>query len=401
MKLYTADRIGKGQLPLWNPLSGLGEPWLANGQSGVFYPPTLFFLLPSAALAGGLFLLLHFLIGISGAWRFLKNEAVSDPGALLGASAYGACGFAASLSAYWNHFGAWAYLPWIAALARSGLKSRTSRLALAAAVGLQALAGSPEISAATLCLAALFAWESRREHPDSGWLEPPRGKRLLRLAGTAGLGLALAGVTLVPMAELVLRSQRRVPLPKAEREWGSVELRSLSSALGFSLESSGNGYLSSLYAGPLLLCAAAGAFVEEQRRRLALLLGAIAVAGILVSMSAPPGPWLRSLPFLDRIRYPAKGLVWTFFALPMLAGIGADSIRFAPGRRRAPLLAAIALGGCRSFSSHVSRSPRVWRKESAWRPWPGWPWREQGGPPPPPGRPARAAPCSRRARPSL
>ncbi len=159
LKLYTAERIGSGQLPLWNPLSGLGEPWLANGQSGVFYPPTLLFLLPSAALAAGLFLLLHFVIGISGAWRFLKNEAVSDAGALLGAAAYGACGFAASLSAYWNHFGAWAYLPWIALLARSGLRSSASRVALAAAVGLQALAGSPEISAVTICVAALFAWE--------------------------------------------------------------------------------------------------------------------------------------------------------------------------------------------------------------------------------------------------
>ena len=147
------------------------------------------------------------------------------------------------------------------------------------------------------------------------------------------------------MSELVLRSQRRVPLPASEREWGSVGLPGLSSALGFSPESSGNGYLSSLYAGPLLLCAAAGAFAEEQRRRLALLLGAVAVAGILVSMAAPPGPWLRSLPLLDRIRYPAKALAWTFFALPMLAGIGADSLRFAPGRRRALLLAAIALGG--------------------------------------------------------
>ena len=51
LKLYTAARIRAGDLPLWNPLSGAGEPWLANGQSGPFYPPTLFFLLPSAARA--------------------------------------------------------------------------------------------------------------------------------------------------------------------------------------------------------------------------------------------------------------------------------------------------------------------------------------------------------------
>ncbi len=342
LKLYTADRIGSGEIPLWNPLSGLGEPWLASGQSGVFYPPTLLFLLPSAALAAGLFLLLHFAIGVSGAWRFLKDEAVSDAGALFGAAGYGACGFAASLSAYWNHFGAWAYLPWIAACARSGLRSKTSRFAMAVAVGLQASAGSPELSAATLCVAALFAWQSRRE--TSGWLDPPLRTRLLGLARAAGLGLALAGVTLVPMAELALHSERRAPLPIVERDRGSVGLSALSSGLGLSGGPSGSDYLASLYAGPLMLCAVAAAFVEVERRRLALLLAAVAVAGILLSMAAPPGPWLRSLPFLDRVRYPAKALVWTFFALPMLAGMGADSIRFALARGRALWVAGIGLG---------------------------------------------------------
>ena len=86
LKLYTADRLRAGQIPLWNPLSATGEPWLANGQSGVFYPPTLLFLLHSAALAGALFLLLHFAIAVWGARRFLKEENVSDAGALFGAS---------------------------------------------------------------------------------------------------------------------------------------------------------------------------------------------------------------------------------------------------------------------------------------------------------------------------
>ncbi len=382
LKLYTAGRIGAGDLPLWNPLSGLGEPWLANGQSGVFYPPTLLFLLPSAALAAGLFLLLHFAIGVSGAWRFVKDEAVSDSGALFGAAAYGACGFAASLSAYWNHFGAWAYLPWIAACARSGLRSKTSRVALAAAVGLQALAGSPEISAASLCVAALFAWHPRAT--TSEWVDPPRRRRMLRMAGAAGLGLALAGVTLVPMAELALRSERRVALPASERDRGSVGLSALSSSLGFSPGASGTDYLSTLYAGPLMLCAAAAAFAETQRRRIALLLGAIAVAGILMGMAAPPGPWLRSLPLLDRIRYPAKALAWTCFALPMLAGIGADSLRFAPGRRRALLVAGIGLAGmvlllfsrqppAARLAEGIGLAALVWMAAVRTRPLPGGP----------------------------
>ena len=56
LKLYTADRLRAGEIPLWNPLSGAGEPWLANGQAGVFYPPNFLFLIPSPAIAGILFL---------------------------------------------------------------------------------------------------------------------------------------------------------------------------------------------------------------------------------------------------------------------------------------------------------------------------------------------------------
>ena len=64
LKLYTADRLRAGEIPMWNPLSGAGEPWLGNGQSGVFYPPSLLFLLPWPSVAGILFLLIHFAIAV-------------------------------------------------------------------------------------------------------------------------------------------------------------------------------------------------------------------------------------------------------------------------------------------------------------------------------------------------
>ena len=100
LKLYTADRILRGELPLWNPLSGGGEPWLANLQSGVFYPPGLLFLLPSVALAAGLYLLFHFALAAFGMRAFLRGEAVSESAALAGSAAFAASGITASLSSY-------------------------------------------------------------------------------------------------------------------------------------------------------------------------------------------------------------------------------------------------------------------------------------------------------------
>jgi hypothetical protein len=356
LKLYTADRLRAGEVPLWNPLSAAGEPWLANAQSGVFYPPTLLFLAPSPALAAALFLLAHFVLGTWGAWRFLREEAVSAPAALAGAALFAGSGFAASLSAYWNHFGAFMYVPAIVSLARAGLRSRPAVAGLALLVGLQALAGSPEISGATLVLAAVFS-VAHRPAPATGWAEPPRWRAPLRFCAGALLGLALSGVLLVPMGELALASDRREPLALAEREAGAVGAAALGSLVRMGGGESGTSYLASLAIGPLGVALVLAGLLERQRRPLALVLGAVALAGVVAAASWPVGEWLRSLPPLDRVRYPAKALAWTFFALPMLAGLGCDALRFSPKVRPA-LGAGLAWGAALALTASLAIAGR-------------------------------------------
>ncbi len=346
LKLYTADRLRAGEIPLWNPLSGTGEPWLANGQSGVFYPPTLLFLLPSPGLAGGLFLLLHFAVAAWGARRFLKEENVSVAGALLGAAAFAASGFAASFSVFWNHFGAFAYMPGIAALARSGLRTRASVLGLAALEGLQGMTGSPEMSAASIALALGLAWNPRAPFPEPIVPVSPRSG-LRRCGAGVLLGLALAAWVLLPMAELSLHSDRRAPLPAQARDVGAVGVSDLLSIGGFTPPFFGGMYLASLFLPPFALVAAAAAFGEPHRRRLVVLLAVFAVAGILLSVHGPPGSWLRAVPPLDRVRYAAKGLAWAAFSVAMLAGLGLDALRFGAEnvRRRFRLVIAVLAVG--------------------------------------------------------
>jgi hypothetical protein len=341
LKLYTADRLRSGEIPLWNPLSGGGEPWLANAQAGVFYPPSFLFLLPQPAIAGILFLLLHFAIGAWGMRRFLVGEAVSESGALFGSAIFVASGFAASLSAFWNHFGAWAWLPAIAAIARSGVKTRGALLALALFAGLQAMAGSPEISGLTALVALVLALLPTRDL-EKPWLDSPR-KSFLRTGGGLLLGLALAGWVIVPMGELALHSDRRGALSVEEREPGALTLPAL--AAGFARlprTASRTYWVSSLFIGPLGLAVALAAFFEKERRRLVLLLAGIGAAGLLVAAAGPPGSWLRAIPPLDRLRYPEKWLAATFFSLAALGGLGLDTLRFRAGGPALKVLFAIA-----------------------------------------------------------
>jgi hypothetical protein len=340
LKLYTADRILRGELPLWNPLSACGEPWLANLQAGVFYPPGLLFLATSPALGAGLFLLLHFTLAAAGLWRFVKQEGGSDAAALAGAALYAGSGLGASLSAYWNHFGAFAWLPWLAALARGGLDHRRSRLGFAALFALQLLCGSPEVSAATLGLCALLVWKSRPA-PEGGF-QPRTRLRLGRLGAAAILGVLLGASTLAPFVELLVSSDRTTPLPATLREYGALGWEGATAALGISAGERGGSYFPSLFFGSLAFLLAAGAVVERERRPLVLLLGGVAVAGILLAAAAPPGAWLRGLPPLDRIRYPEKALVPAAFALSALAGLGLDAFRFSAAARRKAFVAAAA-----------------------------------------------------------
>jgi hypothetical protein len=355
LKLYTVDRLLARDVPLWNPLSGGGEPWLANAQSGVFYPPTWLFALPSPALSAALFLLVHFALGAWGAYRFLQGEGATAPAALTGAALFVGSGFAASLSAYWNHFGAFMYLPAVASLARGGLRSRRSVAGLAALVGFQAMAGSPEMSGATLVLAGLLSLFPRPPLR-TGWAPPPRWRPAANAVSGALLGLALAGWVLVPMGELALRSDRREPLPVSERESGAVGPAAIASLVRIGGDS-GTAYLASLSLGPLGLALAAVAFAEKQRRPLAILLLAVAAAGAVAAAAGPPGAWIRSLPPLDRLRYPAKALSLTFFALPMLAGLGCDTIRFSTSGRHRPGTAAawLAAAGVTVFAALSGR----------------------------------------------
>src|SRR4029077_17701605 len=73
---------------------------------------------------------------------------------------------------------------------------------------------------------------------------------------------------------------------------------------------------------------------EDHRRPLAILLATVSLVGIVLAMHGPPGSWLRLLPPLDRIRYPSKALTVSVFGVAMLAGIGIDSLRFAPTDKR-------------------------------------------------------------------
>jgi hypothetical protein len=85
---FAAEALDDGVVPQWNPYSKLGQPFVANPQSAVFYPGHLpFYVLPAGA-ALIVSLLGHTWIAACSTYLLARSWGQSRPPALLAASTF-------------------------------------------------------------------------------------------------------------------------------------------------------------------------------------------------------------------------------------------------------------------------------------------------------------------------
>jgi hypothetical protein len=348
---YTAERLARSEVPLWNPLAGNGETWIGNGQNEIFYPPAFLFLLRNLALATGLFCLLHFSLAYVLAFLFLRERSSTFPAAMAGASLFSFSSLAVSLSAYWNHFAGMVWIPAMAAAAHRGLRTRKQRAALGATIGLALLAGSPESAALGTAISALvFAAGQRgdRRAKEDDWTVQIR-RWPAWVAAVFG-GAALGSVELVPLIDTLFRADRRaggagvVPLPQL------ASLIRSPSTYPWVWIPAGASYVQSLYVSIPFLLLGGGAFVFT-RKAIDRRLWAFVTAGAMAVSFA----WF-AFPF----RYPAKLLMIVLLGLAVLVAEGVDALRFETRRRFVP--AAFLLAGsaaAAAFGNGMGRAERL------------------------------------------
>jgi Bacterial membrane protein YfhO len=353
MKAYTAARWTSGELPLWNPLSGCGEPWLAQLQTGVLYPGDLPFLLPwpFGPTAG---ISLHLAVAAAGMAAWLWALGTSRAGALAGAATYAGGGAFLSLIPAYNNACTAAWLPWVFLGARRAVEEGRV-ITLAVPLALAFLAGEPALALAAGLAAAFVAFASRREGNRTTVSVAP-GRAARSLAFGALLAIGLTSAVLAPFGEHVVRSGRAAGVDRAEamaRPVGPGDLADLflppSDETTRTASGWRGGYLLSLALGPavLLLAAGAGAGFPGRGR----LLGALALVGavgFLLSLGAHGllAPFLHGAGLLRGLRFPARWFVFTHLLVAVLVGAGLDGWLHGEFRSPAARLAARAvLGG--------------------------------------------------------
>lgn len=311
LRWFTTTELQHGRLPLWNAYSASGEPWLANPQTGIFYPPTWLFVVLPFTTAYTLFLFLH--VVLLGCGAYLLFARLTRPGgaALAAAVALTFSGPAMSLLDVSNNLTTFAWIPLVLWCAISGVSSRAS----AAAIAMSFLAGEPFFAAVG---ALLFAIVRRRGVRD--------------LIDVALTSIALSSIQLLPFLSMVLGSDRaRGGLTRAQLFQDSMPLRdwlriAIPPNLGMGafdphLEQH---FIPIVYIGALTIFFAIIGVIVARRRGLGWI--ALIVACIVIgegSHLAPVAEILARLP-ITLFRYPARVVPLATLGLCALAAIGCD-----------------------------------------------------------------------------
>jgi hypothetical protein len=378
---YAAEALRAGRLPLWNPYTFMGAPFLANSQSGFFYPLNMALAWLPVAQAVSLSIALHLLIATLGAYALARRGfALDRVAALCTALLFGLGGYLGAQIEHLNQLQVLAWLP-LCVLCVPGVQSKAMdraksdipplrMLALSALLALQITAGHTQslyiacivtgIAALIEC-ATIMSGRNRTSSPQSGGdvrFRPAQSLRtqlaqrelraalapVLLVAVAAALAALISAAQLLPTLELSRESYRSGGLPFNEagafswRPW--VIARALLPTYGDPLFAE---YVAYLGAGGIALCAL-GALAPGKPRKAKILALVLCVAGFVLALGIVTPVFnvlYRVLPGFNLFRAPARWLICFALGAALLAGLGVQALRNGVSRALALRWAAL------------------------------------------------------------
>ncbi len=357
LREFASAAIRAGRLPLWNPHTFMGAPFLANSQAGFFYPFNVLTAWMPVEQAVSWNIALHLCLAGLGMYALARRGMrLARPAALASGLAFGLGGYLGAQVEHLNQLQALAWLPWqmmCLFLLRRGNALRTT-LALAALIALQVFAGHTQslyiclvalgLTAITLVIAPV---DTRRA---VGGSNISATLMLFTTCGAAGiLGIALSGAQLIPTLELAAHSARSGGLPYNEvgsfswRPW--VIARALMPTYGDPLFAEYVVYFGAAGLALALLGVLAGLHARRRRaptetparlNRGIVSALALTVAGFALALGiATPlfGILYQVAPGFNLFRAQARWLVLLAIGVSMLVGLGTQALWEGVSRR--------------------------------------------------------------------
>ncbi len=385
MYRFAAHSLRSGQIPLWDPYVYGGAPFVADNQSGVFYPINLLvFVLfgePSYEVVEGL-VVFHVWLAGAGMFALLRGVGLRRPAAVFGGVAFALSDLFVTHIGNLNLNATAAWLPLMLLLAHRALIRRSVGWAAGtgAVLALAALAGHGQMLLyAGLMLAGYVVYRLALEVANRRWqIAAYRRLLLVCLLGTTivMVGVGGAALTLFPAWEMAGHTGRG-HLAYEEATASSLPPQALAGLLAPGFYGRGGvtfwgrwarvevGYAGvvTLVLAVLGVCACASAQVcrwrvgkgVEGRECGAVgegfpggFFALLVVVGFVLAMGQyTPVYWVlyRYVPTFDQVRVPARLVVLADLGLAALAAYGLDRVRLSRISRWVGLGAVIAAVG--------------------------------------------------------
>ncbi len=344
---YLRASFWQGQVPLWNPLSNCGAPFLAQWNTQVLYPPALFYLVLPLSWSLGVFCLLHLFWGGLGMYLLAQAWVSDRRAAAFAGIAFAFNGVMLSSLVWPATIAGLAWMPWVVWLAqRAGRNGGRTIIVAALAGAMQMLSGAAEPVLLTWVLVAGL-----------GGLDLLRGKVarykiIFRLGAVVALISGLSAAQLLPFLDLLDYSRRQQEIsaatwPMPVSGWANyfVPLFHCHSFQGVFMQTT-QSWINSYYVGAATLVLALLA-LGQRSARVGLLAALMLVCGVLaVGEATPLYGWLaRQAGVIGMVRFPVKFLILPSLLLPLLAAValGEKNFRAPQTERTLWLLGGAAL----------------------------------------------------------
>lgn len=354
-KLLFVDAIRSGRLPLWDPFTNGGQPFLALPSNFSFHPSNLLYLVLPTLFAFNLILVLHVLFCAVAAYWLARVARLSIPAAFVAGAVFAFCGYTLSSA---NLTPLLLGLPWVPmtiGLTHRALRDGRSIVPAGIAAAMPLLGAAAELTA--MLFAILVIWVAFAR---SGTTMRARAIAVV-IVIIAAIGLSL--VQTLPVTSILAQSTRgegrsyhsftqwsvaleRLPELVIPRFLGEYDTLEDEDYWGRPLETHGFPYILSLYVGiPALLLALFGTFIrgdagDVPRRALAV----IALTAVVLSLgrNLPPFRLIYDyVPLVSIFRYPVKAQLAMLLPVALLAACGVELL--AQSRRKLAIVAG-ALG---------------------------------------------------------
>ena len=337
---FQRECFARGELPMWNPYSNCGQPFLAQWGPMALYPFSLIYLLLPLPWSMNLFMLAHLFLAAAGMYALAKRWTNHGLAASVAGFAFAWNGLTLHALMWPNNLAALGWMPWVVlALERAGREGGRRVFLAALVAAMQMLTGAPEIILLTwLIVGVLWLRDFLGGEKSAATAEPGRAgdrrstrmKLFLRTALCGALVFGVCAAQLLPFLDLLRHSNRDASFGGAAWSmplWGwanfLVPLFGCTPSVTGVFSQDAQQWTASYYLGLGTVVFALLAW-RAREARVKWVFG-LALAGLFFALGESAYVYAglkKIIPPLGFIRFPIKYVVLVIFALPLLAAFG-------------------------------------------------------------------------------